>query len=153
MTDTAELARTFLATLEARDWDAWSALLADDVVYEMPQTRERVTGRAAYLAFNQTYPGEWHLTPKVVIGDAERAVAWFAFSVGDDAGDGQVFLEVGADGLVSQRDRLLARALRAARAGRAGGALVTTHLSTRPRQGVSERRRTRHLVSTRQRSH
>ncbi len=64
MTDTAALARTFLATLEARDWDAWSALLADDVVYEMPQTRERITGRAAYLAFNQTYPGEWHLTPR-----------------------------------------------------------------------------------------
>ena len=80
MTDTADLARTFLATLEARDWDAWSALLADDVVYEMPQTRERITGRAAYLAFNQTFPGEWHLTPKVVIGDAHRAVAWFAFT-------------------------------------------------------------------------
>src|SRR5829696_4057776 len=102
MADTAELARRFLATLEARDWDAWSALLAEDVVYELPQTRERITGRAAYLRFNKTFPGDWHLSPKIVIGDAERAVAWFAFTVGDEAGDGQVFLEVGGDGLVSR---------------------------------------------------
>ena len=43
MSDTSDLAKRFLATLEARDWGAWSALLADDVVYEMPQTRERIT--------------------------------------------------------------------------------------------------------------
>ena len=102
MTDTAGLARRFLSTLEAREWESWAALLAEDVVYEMPQTRERITGRAAYLEFNRTYPGDWHLTPKVVIGDPERSVAWFAFTHGEDAGEAQAFFEVGPDGLITR---------------------------------------------------
>jgi ketosteroid isomerase-like protein len=52
MPDTAALARAFLATLEARDWDAWEALMREDVVYDLPQTREHVRGRAAYREFN-----------------------------------------------------------------------------------------------------
>jgi ketosteroid isomerase-like protein len=98
----AELARHFLATLEARDWDAWEDLLSPEVVYEMPQTHERIRGRAAYREFNVTYPGEWHLTPKVVIGDPDRAVVWFTWTHGDHAGDAQVFLEFGGDGLITQ---------------------------------------------------
>ena len=102
VTDTADTARRFLATLEARDWEAWSALLAEDVVYEMPQTRERIRGRTDYLEFNVRYPGDWHLDPKVVIGDERRAVVWFAFRLDEDTGDGQVFLEVGEDGLITR---------------------------------------------------
>jgi len=102
VTDTAALARRFLATLEARDWEAWESLLSPDVVYEVPQSRERIRGRAAYRLFNETYPGDWHLTPKVVIGDAERAVVWFRWDVGDEDADGQVFLEVDADGLITR---------------------------------------------------
>ena len=101
MTDTAVLARRFLDTLEARDWDAWEALLSSDVVYEMPQTGERISGRAAYRQFNVAYPGEWHLIPKVVIGDADRAVVWFSWTLdASKPGDAQVFLEFDDDGLI-----------------------------------------------------
>ncbi len=102
MTDTAAVARRFVETLDARAWDEWAALLADDVVYEVPQSRERIRGRAAYLEFNRTFPGEWHLAPKVVIGDAERAVVWFVWTTPDETADGQVFLELGADGLITR---------------------------------------------------
>ena len=106
MTDTAAVARAFLSSLEARDWDAWEALMTPEVVYEMPQTRERIRGRSAYRQFNVTYPGEWHLSPKVVIGDADRAVAWFTWTLdddsGSDSGDAQVFFEFDADGLITQ---------------------------------------------------
>ena len=64
MTDTAALARAFVTTLEARDWDAWEALMSPDVVYEIPQSRERIRGRAAYREFNETFPGDWHLSPR-----------------------------------------------------------------------------------------
>ena len=104
--DTAAVARAFLTRLETRDWAGWEALLAEDVVYEMPQSRERIRGRAAYRQFNVTYPGEWHLTPKVVIGDAERAVVWFTWTLDRDgsseSGDAQVFLEINETGLVTR---------------------------------------------------
>lgn len=103
MTDTAGVARELVERLEARDWDGWAALLSPDVVYEMPQTRERIHGLTAYRRFNETYPGDWHLTPKVVIGDAERAVVWFDWRVDDEeAGDAQAFLEFGEDGLITK---------------------------------------------------
>lgn len=47
-------ARRFLATSEARVWDAWEALLSPDVVYELPQSRQRIRGRAAYRLVNET---------------------------------------------------------------------------------------------------
>jgi hypothetical protein len=101
--DTADRARSFVETLEARDWDSWTGLLSPDVTYEMPQTRERIRGRDHYLRFNTTYPGDWHLEPKVVIGDDVRAVVWFGWRVGDgDSGDAQVFLEFDASGLVTR---------------------------------------------------
>lgn len=101
MSDNSALGRRYLELLEARDWDAWTALLADDVVYDMPQTRELINGRASFLEFNQTYPGEWHLTPKVVIADDERAVVWFDWRMGDEAGESQTFLEI-ADGRITR---------------------------------------------------
>lgn len=96
MSDNSALGRRYLELLEARDRDAWTALLATDVVYDMPQTRELIKGRASFLEFNQTYPGEWHLTPKVVIADDERAVVWFDWRMGDESGQSQTFLEIDA---------------------------------------------------------
>jgi ketosteroid isomerase-like protein len=94
MTDNRALGRTYLELLEARDWEGWAELLHEGVVYDMPQTRERISGRASFLAFNQTYPGEWHLTPKVVIADDERAVVWFDWRMGEESGESQTFLEI-----------------------------------------------------------
>lgn len=103
MPDAAAIARRFVETLETRDWEAWAALLHPDVRYVVPQTGERITGRDRYLRFNATFPGDWHLAPKVVIGDHERAVVWFVWREGDGAtADAQVFLEVDADGMVTE---------------------------------------------------
>ena len=60
-----KLVEHFIASLEARDWEAWAGLLDPDVVYEIPQSRERIRGRDRYLQFNQEYPGDWHLRPGV----------------------------------------------------------------------------------------
>jgi len=40
----SELAERFIASLEARDWEGWAALLHPGVVYEIPQSRERIRG-------------------------------------------------------------------------------------------------------------
>ena len=66
---TRDLAERFVASLEARDWDGWVATMQPDVVYEVPQTRERIRGRDRYLQFNREFPGDWHLSPAVTVAD------------------------------------------------------------------------------------
>jgi ketosteroid isomerase-like protein len=95
-----ELAERFIASLEARDWDAWAALLHPAVVYEIPQSRERIRGRDRYLRFNQEYPGDWHLRPKVTIADERHGVVWFEWLLDGRADDGVAFFGF-ADGLIT----------------------------------------------------
>jgi ketosteroid isomerase-like protein len=100
-----EIAERFIASLEARDWEAWTALLHPDVVYEIPQSRERIRGRDRYLQFNREYPGDWHLRPRVVIADEQHAVVWFAWSLDgrpdEGSADAMAFFEF-ADGLITR---------------------------------------------------
>jgi hypothetical protein len=77
----------YWAAAEARDWGAFGALLAEDVVYEVPQTRERVSGRDAYVRFNaEGFPGDWHLTVQRIVSQDRAAVSMIEFS---DAGASQ----------------------------------------------------------------
>lgn len=78
-----DLIRRYWRALDARDWEALAETLAEDVVYELPQTRERVRGRAAYLDFNATFPGDWHLRPLRLVVDASGAAGKFEFLDGD----------------------------------------------------------------------
>ena len=65
----------------ARDWDAFAQLLADDVVYEGPQTRERVRGVSNYVRFNvEGFPGPWHLEIVRVVGEGQNAASWIEFT-------------------------------------------------------------------------
>jgi SnoaL-like domain len=96
-----ELAERFIASLEARDWDAWAELLHPAVVYEIPQSRERIRGRDRYLRFNQEYPGDWHLRPKVTIADERHGVVWFEWLLDGRADDAMAFFEF-ADGLITR---------------------------------------------------
>lgn len=101
MTDTRSLVTGFIETLEGRDRKAWSALLHPDVVYEIPQTRERIRGRDRYHRFNREFPGDWRLRVKVAIADEENGVAWFIWELGDaDPADAMVFFTF-ADGLIT----------------------------------------------------
>ena len=100
--DSRALAERFFVTLESRDWNAFGALLAEDVTYEIPQSRERILGRDRYVQFNSEYPGQWHLAPKVIVADERGAAVWFDWTLDDDEhSDGVVFMEV-ADGLITR---------------------------------------------------
>jgi hypothetical protein len=91
----------YWAAAETRSWDTFGALLAEDVVYELPQTRERIRGRAAYVRFNVEYPGDWHLVPERIIADGDQAVSWIRFTVGEERMDGVTFFTAGPDGLIT----------------------------------------------------
>src|SRR5438105_4406038 len=65
-----EVVAAYWAAAEARDWERFGSLVAGDVLYEVPQTRERVRGRPAYVRFNADgFPGDWRALP-AKLGDA-----------------------------------------------------------------------------------
>ncbi|MEU4774469.1 nuclear transport factor 2 family protein [Micromonospora sp. NPDC023644] len=76
MTSAEATVLAYWAACEARDWDAFGRLLADDVVYHLPQTRERITGRSAVVRFNREYPDGWHLTVTRAVASGRHAATW-----------------------------------------------------------------------------
>jgi ketosteroid isomerase-like protein len=89
----SELVSAYYGALNARDWTGLGALLDDDILYEVPQTRERVRGREAYIDFNRTFPGDWSLEIKRLIVDSTRGAAELISRVDGEASDAVVFFE------------------------------------------------------------
>ncbi|MEV6997616.1 nuclear transport factor 2 family protein [Streptomyces sp. NPDC093982] len=82
MTDLRRTVERFWATAAAREWDAFAETLAEDVVYTLPQTRERIGGRERYVQFNREYPGDWRLRVERVVAEPEQVVTWIHCTVG-----------------------------------------------------------------------
>lgn len=101
MAEHRDIVEQFVISLDARDWDTWAALLAPDVVYEIPQTHERIRGRDRYLQFNQEFPGDWQLRSKLVIADDTHGVAWFEWRLAGSTDDAMAFFEF-VDGLITR---------------------------------------------------
>lgn len=87
-----------------RNWDAFAKLLAEDVVYEGPQTRERVRGLRNYLRFNiEGFPGEWHLRVIRIVGEGRFAASWVDFTNADGTTQpGLCFFEVNDEGKIAR---------------------------------------------------
>jgi predicted ester cyclase len=94
---TRAMVRQYYDSLIERDWDAFVALLTEDVRYEMPQTCERITGKERYLRFNQEYPGDWQLSVTRLVADGSTAAASANFTVGDERMVGVTFFELDGD--------------------------------------------------------
>jgi hypothetical protein len=99
-----ELVSAFVLRLEARDWDGLAELLDPDVVYEIPQSRERIRGRERYLTFNTEYPGDWHLEPVVVLGDDHDGSLLFRWTLGGESSLAIAFFEVRRDKITKITD-------------------------------------------------
>lgn len=91
----------YFQTLNARDWTAFAATLHPEVLYELPQTRECVRSRKAYLDFNITFPGDWTLEVVRVIADDARSAAEIVLRLDGQAMPAVVFFEF-TDGLVAR---------------------------------------------------
>ncbi|MGP3931536.1 nuclear transport factor 2 family protein [Nonomuraea sp. KM88] len=97
---TRRAVQAYVDNTERRDWQALGDLLDEDVVYEMPQTRERIRGKPAFLQFNRDYPGDWHLRVRRVVADGLHAAAWIDARVGDEPLDACVWFDVSPHGLI-----------------------------------------------------
>lgn len=103
MTSAHEVVAAYWAAAQARDWDAFGALLTDDVVYRGPQTREQVRGREAYIRFNaEGFPGEWHISVQRIVGEHQYAASWIEFTRPTGTETGLCFFHLADNGRVSQ---------------------------------------------------
>jgi hypothetical protein len=103
MTSAHEVVAAYWAAAEARDWDAFGALLADDVIYRGPQAREQVGGRDAYLRFNaKGFPYEWHITVRRIVGEGQHAASWVEIAVPEGTDTGLCFFDLADDGTITQ---------------------------------------------------
>jgi hypothetical protein len=100
LTDTRAVIERYWATAGARDWSAYGALLSDDIVYEVPQTRERIVGRDAYLQFNKEYPGDWHIQIDRAVGEGSHGASWITFSLDGKPQPGITFFELDDTGRI-----------------------------------------------------
>jgi ketosteroid isomerase-like protein len=101
MGDASEVVSNYWSAAEARDWAAFGDLLAENVVYELPQTRERVRGRAAYVRFNAEFPGDWHVSIERIVGSGSHAASWTTFALGTETQNGLCFFDLDTQGRIS----------------------------------------------------
>jgi len=101
MTDAADIIARYWAHCDAREWDQFGRLVAEDVVYEVPQSRERIRGRDTYVEFNRTYPGDWRIAVERITADDRHGVSWTSFLVDGTTQTGLCFFDLGDAGLIT----------------------------------------------------
>lgn len=103
MNNSHQVVEAYWAAAERRDRDTFADLVAEHVLYEAPQARERVRGRTSYVRFNvEGFPGNWHLKVERIVGEGRHAASWVEFS---DAGDhylGLCFFDLDEDGRIAR---------------------------------------------------
>ena len=89
-----EVVIRYYQSLNQRDWQGLRSTLAQDVVYEIPQTRERVQGLEPYLNFSATFPGDWTIEIVRVVADEGGAAEEIVFREGEEAMTSIAFFEL-----------------------------------------------------------
>jgi ketosteroid isomerase-like protein len=103
MSDARQAVAEYWAAAEARDWEKFGSLLTDDVLYEAPQTRERVRGRPAYLRFNaEGFPGDWHLAVERIVAGDRDAVSMIRFTDENGSQFGLCFFDLDEEGRIAR---------------------------------------------------
>jgi ketosteroid isomerase-like protein len=88
----------FAKAIQDKDFDAQSALLADDFIEEMPQSGERTRGKANWAAIARGYPGgvgTVDADSARLVGAEDTWVLTPAFAVMRIEGSGDVYTYVG----------------------------------------------------------
>jgi ketosteroid isomerase-like protein len=67
----------FWRLMATNDFDSVAAVLADDFVWELPQSKERVRGAKNFAQVNREYPanGPWHFEIHRIVGNESEAVS------------------------------------------------------------------------------
>ena len=98
--DAGAAVAAYWAACAARDWTGFGELLAAEVVYDLPQSRERIHGRDRFVRFNAEYPGDWELTVERIIGATGTAASWVRLRAGDKDLPAASFFDFDEAGLI-----------------------------------------------------
>jgi hypothetical protein len=63
----------------ARDWEGFARLLHPDLLYEAPQSRERIRGAVGYVDFFATWPQPWRAEVRKCIADEHSVLTLIDF--------------------------------------------------------------------------
>lgn len=88
----------FVHALQDRDFEGQAELLADDFINEMPQSGERIRGRANHIAVGRNYPGgvaTLEHTGDRIVGAEDKWVLTPTFTLLRIEGSGDVYTYVG----------------------------------------------------------
>jgi len=88
-----DIIERFWKAVNNRDWETFESLVHEDIVYELPQTRERVRTRVAFRELNANYPGDWTLRIVRLVVDDCQAASQIAFRINDEEQVGISFFE------------------------------------------------------------
>jgi ketosteroid isomerase-like protein len=93
-----EIVERFVRAVEAKDFEAQEALLADDFITDMPQSGERVRGKANWIAIARNYPGgvgTIDASTSRLVGAEDQWVLTPTFSILRIEGSGDVYTYAG----------------------------------------------------------
>ena len=93
-----EVVERFVRAVTDKDFDAQAALLADDLITEMPQSGERTRGKANYLATSREYPGGVGTVDEDtarLVGAEDRWIMTPTFTALRIEGSGDVYTYIG----------------------------------------------------------
>lgn len=65
----------------ARHWGGFGQLLAPDLRYEVPQTREYIESGPGYLEMFSTWPGDWKAVVRELVCEEAKAICIIDFLV------------------------------------------------------------------------
>ena len=88
----------------ARNWSEFKKLLADDLTYEVPQTREYIDSGNGYFEMFRTWPGDWRATIQHLVCEGDRAICVIDFDVGEDKMTGISIFELRSGRLAKVTD-------------------------------------------------
>lgn len=94
ITSTKTIIEKYWKAINDRDWKSFEQLVAGDIIYILPQSREKIRGRLAFKEFNETYPGNWTLSVTTLVTDEKRAVSKIAFVNDNEEQTGISFFEL-----------------------------------------------------------
>ena len=98
--------QSFLAAMDANDWDGAAAHFADGFVVDWPCSGERITSRWSYAEIQRRYPatGRWSFDVHAIVADGERAVAELTATDGEQSARAIFISEISGTKITRQRE-------------------------------------------------